>query len=248
MAYVWESADPVATLSPGQEFGVAVTPTVTFAGTPGVPRSYVEPGTETLVAPAPIEPYIPPPAPPRAIVPFWEAKPALAAPLAPEPGIEMDIVAPPTQAPFVPFFQAQPALAAPVALVAGVALIGTTRIIAALALRMGIKAAAAKAILLNILKTGGLIVMWEFVEELLGIDRQTAGQITEGDLAPRRKRYSIGHNPRVRTLQRVARHTMRLLKRHEKVIREFLPKKTSSRGELAARERAHHRLIGKAVD
>jgi len=39
------------------------------------------------------------------------------------------------------------------------------------------------------------------------------------------KRYTIGSNPRVRTLQKVARHCQRLLKRHEKVIREFLPKK-----------------------
>ena len=41
----------------------------------------------------------------------------------------------------------------------------------------------------------------------------------------KRKRYSIGANPRVRTLQRVSRHCMRMLKRHRKVIDEFLPSK-----------------------
>ena len=40
-----------------------------------------------------------------------------------------------------------------------------------------------------------------------------------------KRRYSIGTNPRVGTLQKVSRHCQRLLKRHEKVIREFLPKK-----------------------
>ncbi len=40
-----------------------------------------------------------------------------------------------------------------------------------------------------------------------------------------KRRYSIGTNPRVGTLQKVSRHCQRLLKRHEKVIREFLPKR-----------------------
>lgn len=46
----------------------------------------------------------------------------------------------------------------------------------------------------------------------------------------KRKRYSIGHNPRVRTLARVAGHVQRMIKRHEKVIREFLPKKKVTYG------------------
>lgn len=41
----------------------------------------------------------------------------------------------------------------------------------------------------------------------------------------KKRRYSIGANPRVRTLQKVSRHCMRLLKRHRKVIDEFLPPK-----------------------
>ncbi|MBA7663910.1 hypothetical protein ES703_71958 [subsurface metagenome] len=41
----------------------------------------------------------------------------------------------------------------------------------------------------------------------------------------KRKRYSIGHNPRVRTLQKVSRHCMNMLKKHRKVIDEFLPPK-----------------------
>lgn len=44
-------------------------------------------------------------------------------------------------------------------------------------------------------------------------------------LGKKRKRYSIGSNPRVGTLAKVSRHCSRMLKRHEKVIREFLPKK-----------------------
>lgn len=40
----------------------------------------------------------------------------------------------------------------------------------------------------------------------------------------KRRRYSIGANPRVGTLAKVSRHCSRLLKRHEKVIREFIPK------------------------
>lgn len=59
----------------------------------------------------------------------------------------------------------------------------------------------------------------------------------------RRKRYTIGSNPRVRTLAKVSRHCQRLLKRHEKVIREFLPKKVTRYGippsrALSAIERA----------
>ncbi|GAJ09636.1 unnamed protein product, partial [marine sediment metagenome] len=58
-----------------------------------------------------------------------------------------------------------------------------------------------------------------------------------------KRRYSIGSNPRVGTLQKVSRHCQRLLKRHEKVIREFLPKKTTRYGippakALSAIERA----------
>ncbi|MBA7541976.1 hypothetical protein ES705_34292 [subsurface metagenome] len=44
------------------------------------------------------------------------------------------------------------------------------------------------------------------------------------------KRYTIGNNPRVKTLQRVARHTMKLLKRHDKYIKEFFPKKVTRYG------------------
>jgi len=49
-------------------------------------------------------------------------------------------------------------------------------------------------------------------------------------LRRRRKRYTIGHNPRVRTLQKVSAHCQRMLKKHDKVIREFLPRKTRTYG------------------
>lgn len=51
----------------------------------------------------------------------------------------------------------------------------------------------------------------------------------------RKRRYSIGSNPRVRTLQRVSRHCQKLLKRHEKVIREFLPRRQGLPARALAR-------------
>jgi len=51
----------------------------------------------------------------------------------------------------------------------------------------------------------------------------------------RKRRYSIGHNPRVRTLQRVSRHCLKLIKRHDKVIREFLPKRQGMPARALAR-------------
>lgn len=51
----------------------------------------------------------------------------------------------------------------------------------------------------------------------------------------KKRRYSIGSNPRVRTLQKVSRHCQRLLKRHEKVIREFLPRRTALPAKALAR-------------
>jgi len=58
----------------------------------------------------------------------------------------------------------------------------------------------------------------------LGDDTPVPDSITAGMGKKKRRRYTIGSNPRVRTLQKVSRHCQRLLKRHEKVIREFLPK------------------------
>ena len=65
------------------------------------------------------------------------------------------------------------------------------------------------------------------------IDAITGGkEFTEQDLIDEaskkvrgaKRRYTIGHNPRVRTLQRVARHTQRLIKRHQKLLKEFEPR------------------------
>ena len=65
------------------------------------------------------------------------------------------------------------------------------------------------------------------------IDAITGGkEFTEQDLVDEaskkargaKRRYTIGYNPRVRTLQRVARHTQRLIKRHQKLLKEFEPK------------------------
>lgn len=103
------------------------------------------------------------------------------------------------------------------------------RLLAALALRLGLKLPAVKVILLNILRTAGIIAMWEWIAGILGIDPSDAMVVEEGNLRPARRRYSIGHNPRVRTLQKVARHTQKLLKRHDKLLREFLPRRTASK-------------------
>ena len=70
-----------------------------------------------------------------------------------------------------------------------------------------------------------------------------AETIIDVKLRKKRKRYSIGYNPRVQTLQKVARHTMKLLKRHQKYINEFFPKKKVTYGippgkALSAIERA----------
>ena len=65
------------------------------------------------------------------------------------------------------------------------------------------------------------------------IDAITGGkEFTEQDLINEaskkargvKRRYTIGHNPRVRTLHKVARHTQKLIKRHQKLLKEFEPK------------------------
>jgi len=61
--------------------------------------------------------------------------------------------------------------------------------------------------------------IWQIIANLFGLSPEQA--ILEAN-KKRRKRYTIGSNPRVRTLARVATHTKRLLKRHEKVIRAFI--------------------------
>lgn len=102
-----------------------------------------------------------------------------------------------------------------------------------------------------IAKVAGWVAAGVWLADLLNLPsdegQRSVIEIAAEGQPKRRKRYSIGYNPRVRTLQKVARHTMKLLKRHEKYIREFFPKKSQAPA-LAARERAHHRLLGKAID
>ncbi len=66
---------------------------------------------------------------------------------------------------------------------------------------------------------------WSAILNIFGMSPEEA--IIEAN-KKRRKRYTIGSNPRVGTLQKVARHSMKLLKRHDKLIREFFPKKKYS--------------------
>ena len=75
----------------------------------------------------------------------------------------------------------------------------------------------------KILKAAIGVLAFNEMMDLIGIG---APDSTVMDVAgaKKKRRYSIGANPRVRTLANVSRHCKRLLKRHEKVIREFLPK------------------------
>jgi len=92
---------------------------------------------------------------------------------------------------------------------------------------------ATKGLLQTLVKAGlagGVAsAAWQIIQNLFGLSPEEA-VVAAGKKT--RKRYSIGSNPRVRTLQKVSRHCQRLLKRHEKVIRQFLPK--PARGMTAA--------------
>lgn len=87
----------------------------------------------------------------------------------------------------------------------------------------------------------GVMAFKEFMDMLgIGAPDETQIKIRKAGAG---RRYSIGSNPRVRTLQKVSRHCKRLLTKHEKVIREFLPKKQPRYGippakALSAIERA----------
>lgn len=70
------------------------------------------------------------------------------------------------------------------------------------------------------------------VMDLIGLGAPDGSMFQFGKKKKKRRRYSIGANPRVRTLAKVSGHCKRLLKRHEKVIREFLPKPRRTYGQL----------------
>jgi len=99
---------------------------------------------------------------------------------------------------------------------------------------IGVKAVgwlAGKGLLQTLVKAGlagGVAsAAWGMIQNIFGL---TPEQAVVEAMKKKRRRYSIGSNPRVRTLQKVSRHCQRLLKRHEKVIREFLPKRTRTYG------------------
>lgn len=141
------------------------------------------------------------------------------------------------------------------AITLGIWLVRLAPAIARYAARMqwsiGIAIAFIRKNVLMIAISAGWVAAGLWLSDILNLDQdegmRTALEIEAEGKKKKRKRYSIGSNPRVGTLAKVARHTMRLLKRHQKVIKQFFPQ-TGRRGELASRERAHHRLIGKAVD
>jgi len=69
----------------------------------------------------------------------------------------------------------------------------------------------------------GAAAFKEFMD-LIGIGAPDNLEVKVAAGKKKRKRYSIGSNPRVGTLAKVSRHCKRMLVRHEKVIKEFLPK------------------------
>lgn len=103
----------------------------------------------------------------------------------------------------------------------------------------------------GIAKAAGWVAAGAWLSDQLNLDTdegvRVALEIAAEGQPRKRRRYTIGSNPRVRTLAKVARHTMRLLKAHEKVLKEFFPKKSTAPA-LKARETAHHKLLGKALD
>lgn len=120
--------------------------------------------------------------------------------------------------------------------IAGVWILRLAGLIARFAAARGISFAGAVAFIrmngMTILKWGGIAALGAWLIDLIDADPEQARQAAEEILVEmqqkeargKRRRYTIGHNPRVRTLQRVSRHCMRMLKRHDKYIREFFPK------------------------
>jgi len=71
----------------------------------------------------------------------------------------------------------------------------------------------------------GAAAFKEFLDQIgLGAPDATLIKVNPGGGKSRGRRYSIGRNPRVGTLAKVSRHCQKLLKKHEKVIREFIPR------------------------
>lgn len=137
----------------------------------------------------------------------------------------------------------------------GIWLVRHLGLITALSLRLGVTVTRTiswiRRNVFMIAKTAGWIAAGVWLSDILNLDQDEGMRVAleiSGEGEPKkRRRLTIGHNPRARTLLRVARFTSKLLKRQQKMFKEFFPQ-TSRRGELAARERAHHRMITKAVD
>lgn len=161
-----------------------------------------------------------------------------------EPGTEIDTA--------TPLGAINGIVATPV--IAPIAVAGVTAIIRGLIIRFGgrlsigvFKQMVRKWGALAVKVAVGVLAFNEFMDLIgLGASDETMIDIK---LKKRKKRYTIGHNPRVVTLQRVARHTMKLLKRHRKYIDEFLPVRKKTYGipparALSAIERAAIKATG----
>jgi len=154
----------------------------------------------------------------------------------PSNGVAPGYVAPTTTPTTTPANGITPLGFLPVIAVAGLWIVRLAGLIARFAAVRGLSFTAAVAFIrvngMAILKWGGIAALAAWLIDLIDADPEQANEAAQQILIemqkkearPKRRRYTIGHNPRVRTLQRVARHTMRLLKRHDKYIREFFPK------------------------
>jgi len=131
---------------------------------------------------------------------------------------------------------AMPIIALPAIAAVGLWIIRLAPAIARFALARGMSFLGAVSFIrrsgMTILKWGGIAALGAWLIDMIDVDPEQASQaaqeilveLQQKELKKKRRRYTIGYNPRVRTLQRVARHTMRMLKRHDKYIREFFPK------------------------
>lgn len=127
-------------------------------------------------------------------------------------------------------------VAFPLVAIGGLWILRLASLIARFAALRGLSFAGAVAFIrasgMTILKWGGIAALTAWLIDMIDADPEQAKEAAQQILIEmqkkeakgKRRRYTIGHNPRVRTLQRVARHTMKLLKRHDKYIREFFPK------------------------
>lgn len=219
MAYDWRKSTVPPWGTPGRvaPTGAGYEPPAVMVAEPGYPDPYAKvvylPGQETE------DPIITP----TGVIPTAAAPVAFNGVAETLPGVETEEPVITNGVGALPGVEATPALFPLVAPVIGAAAWLSFGFLKRFAARWGMT--ALKALI-------GVAAFKEFMDMLgLGAPDDAMIKIRKNG----KRRYSIGGNPRVGTLQKVSRHCQRLLKKHEKVIREFLPKKTTKYGIPPAR-------------